>query len=101
MIYAIARVNDDAYYRDVHLDMALSECWEDIIRCAFTLDKEDMTVSEQWIRSPAAKAPFDEVALNDVPRWCRCMADKLRPRIVAEHFQVLIDEWQIRQAENQ
>lgn len=101
MIYGITMTNDDVYYRDVHLDMTLTSWEEDVFRHRTTLDKETMAVSEQWLRSPAADVSFDEVALKDVPRWCRCMADKMRPQIVAQYFQPLIDEWQIRQAETE
>lgn len=101
MIYTIVMANDDEFYRDVNLDMTLTSWDEDVFSHRLTLEKETMTISEQWVRSPSAEVTFEEVALKDVPRWGRCMADKMHPQIVAQYFQPLIDEWQIRQAETE
>lgn len=101
MIYTITQTNDCEYYRDVQLDMTLTVWGGDIIRHTLTLEKETTAVFEQWYRSPAEHSDFDEVDTKDVPRWCRCMADKMRPQIVAKYFQAEIDEWQKRQAETE
>ena len=94
MIYAITP--QDTWVR---LDMSLDAWWGDTIRCRFELSEETMTVSEHWYRAPTEYQTFDDIRPKDVPRWCRCMADKMRPQIIAEYFQAEIDEWQKRQAE--
>lgn len=96
MIYAITP--QDMW--EVRLDMSLDAWRGDIIRCRFELNEETMTVSEQWCRSPTENHDFDGVALKDVPRWCRCMADKMRPKIVAQYFQPLIDEREAEELAN-
>ena len=101
MIYHIYEKNDDDEgYKDIALIMALIDYAGDTYQYTLTLDKEDMTVSDVWEFAKAEEL-FDDIRLKDVPRWCRCMADKMRPQIVAQYFQPVIDEWQIRQAETE
>lgn len=88
----LARDNGD--FVDVFLNLAMLNFAESVWRAKFTLDKaRGKVLGPEWEFSPNAYTKFDEVKveLADVPSWCRTMADRMKPQIIAEHFQALID----------
>ena len=92
MIYHISQTNDDAYFRDVVLTMALEDYSGETWMASWAFNKDDGELNGPvWQMSPASDIVFEPVATADVPRWCRTMADRMKPQIIAEHFQALID----------
>lgn len=80
----------------IFLDMQLKEFGE-VWRALFFADKAAPTVrGPQWFHGYGEEEVED---INEVPRWCRAMADRMKPRIIEEHFQALIDAWKARQEE--
>ena len=92
MIYHITRTNDDKYFRDVTLSAALEDYSKETWIASWDFDKYEGTLGGPvWQVSPADEIVYEPVELANVPRWFRTMADRMKPRIVEEHFQALID----------
>lgn len=101
MIYHISQTNDDAYFRDVALTMALEDYSGETWMASWEFDKDNGELNgPTWQMSPASDIVFGPVATADVPRWCRTMADRMKPHIIAEHFGALIDEWEAEELAN-
>ena len=95
MIYHISQTDDDdTYFRDVVLTMALEDYSGETWMASWEFDKDNGELNGPvWQMSPASDIVYEPVATADVPRWCRTIADRMEPQIIAEHFQALIDEW--------
>ena len=101
MIYHISQANDDAYFRDVVLTMALEDYSGETWMAWWAFNKDDGGLDgPTWQMSPVSDIVFGPVATTDVPRWCRTMADRMKPQIIAKHFQALIDEWEAEELTN-
>lgn len=100
MIYHIYVFNEDDEYKDVSLDAAITDYSGETWSATITLGKDDAVILDTlWRVSDDQDYCFRCVEKGDVPRWFRAMHDKMKPRIVEEHFQTLIDEWKARQIE--
>lgn len=91
MIYGIYIYDEKDDYKSVGLDAAITDYYGEAWRVIITLDKSEMTQDTLWLVSAGGRSTFEMIARDKVPRWFRALADKMKPRIVAEYFQTFID----------
>lgn len=94
MIYRIYIYDETDDYKSVGLDAAITDYYGEAWRVIITLDKSEMAQDTLWLVSADGRSTFEVIARDKVPRWFRAMYDKMRPQIIEEHLQALIDAYE-------
>ena len=85
MIYSITDRYEDADYRDIQLDVAVSTFAGPTYQIVCVYNKADDTIGwTDWEFSESQADAFDEVKLDDVPLWAKGVWQTLRVQIEAK-----------------